>query len=237
MLGPGCKLVGGVWLRGPLVAGANNTFYPDSSLGFEPQDRKFDPAVKGAGIRVGDNNMFREGVTVHRATGDHPTIIGNDNYLMVNCHVGHDSVMGDFNTMANGVLIAGHVQIADAITFGGNAVVHQFCRIGRLSMLSGGAALAQDVPPFCVAYGSRTIGSLNIIGLRRAGYREHIRPLKRAYDIFFKQQRANTGAAEQIIERYGDDPLCNEFAEFIKGTVRGITQHYKHTETEQAAPD
>lgn len=236
-LGPGCKLVGGVWLRGPLVMGSNNTLYPDSSLGFEPQDRKFDPAIKGAGILVGNDNMFREGVTIHRATGDRPTTIGNDNYLMVNCHLGHDVVMGDHCTMANGVLIAGHVHIADQIVFGGNAVVHQFARIGRLAMLTGAAALVQDVPPFCVAYGSRSIGSLNIIGLRRAGYRDHIRKLKEMYDIFFKQQRANAGAVQVIRETCGDDPLCEEFATFIEGTTRGITQHYKHTESDRIPVD
>ncbi len=231
-LGAGCHLVGGVWLRGPLVMGENNRLYPDVSLGFEPQDRKFDPNTKGTGILVGNNNLFREGVSIHRATGDRPTTIGNDNFLMVNCHLGHDVIMGDRCTMANGVLIAGHVVIGNQITFGGNAVVHQFCRLGRLSMLSGGAALTQDVPPFCVAYGSRSVGSLNLIGLRRAGYREHIRPLKLAYDILFKEQRANTSAAAEIRERCGHNPLCREFADFIAGTTRGITQHYKHTQTD-----
>ncbi len=224
-LGPGCRLEAQVFMKGPMAAGANNHFYPNTYIGHEPQDRGFDPRRLGAGVTIGRDNIFREGVSVHRATGDAPTTVGDDNYLMVNAHLGHDTVIGHHNTLANGVLLGGHVQLADHCVLGGNAVVHQFVRIGRLSMISGVAGLTQDMPPFCVCYTTRSISSLNIVGLRRAGYRGHVRHLKAAFDILFLQRHANHVAAELIEQRFTDDPLCREFAGFVRETHRGITPY------------
>ncbi|MCX5660169.1 MAG: acyl-ACP--UDP-N-acetylglucosamine O-acyltransferase [Planctomycetota bacterium] len=222
-LGPGCRLFERVSLRGPLVAGARNVFYPHVSLGLEPQDRKYDLSRPGPGIKLGDDNLLREGVTIHRATGEHPTTVGDRNFLMVNCHVAHDSRVSDDCTLVNNVALAGHVELADRVTLGGNAAVHQFCRIGRLAMMSGGAVVTQDVPPFCVVYKSRRVDSLNLVGLRRAGLRAHIDTLRRAFLIFFKG-RHTTGVALEIIEREeGGDPLVQEFVAFIRSSKRGVT--------------
>jgi UDP-N-acetylglucosamine acyltransferase len=225
-LGAGCRLFERVSLRGPLVAGKNNVFYPQACIGIDPQDRKFDPSHDGPGVRIGDGNLFREGVTVHRSTGSRPTTIGNRNFLMANAHMGHDSTLADDAVMANGALLGGHVEVSDRAFLGGNSGVHQYCRVGRLAMLSGAAGLTQDLPPFCTIYDTRQIGSLNIVGLRRAGYRASIPNLRRAFSIFFRSGLSNHSAVARIEEDLGHDPLCLELAEFIKHSKRGIT-HYR----------
>lgn len=223
-LGPGTRLVSYVVLKGPLTLGRNNVIYPFVCIGTEPQDRKFDPGNDGAGTLIGDDNVFRESVTIHRATGAKPTTIGNRNYFMANSHVAHDCLLGSHITLANGSLLAGHVLLQDSVTMSGNCLVHQFCRIGRLAMFSGGRAIAQDVPPFCMVYNNRSVSGLNLVGLRRANLRDHIEPLQRAFEIFYHRGLPNLKAAETIEAQLGDNPLCLEFARFILGgTRRGIT--------------
>ena len=230
-LGAGTHLLHRVTLKGPLVIGRANRLYPNAAIGYDPQDVKSDPAHAGTGIIIGDENVIREGVTIHRATSDRPTTVGDRNYLMVNSHLGHDVVIGHDNMLANGTLIAGHVEIADRVIFGGNAVVHQFCRVGRLSMIAGIRGVAQDIPPFCTVYSSRTVGSLNLIGLRRAGYRKHVQPVKKAFDILYRQSHTRTEAVRLIREKLGDDPLCVELADFVAASKRGIAPYAsKHDE-------
>lgn len=224
-LGTGCRLIGHVYLQGPLTVGARNTFYPFTCIGFAPQHRGCDPQQSGAGTVIGDDNVFRESVTIHRASADAPapaTQIGDRNYFMVCAHVGHDSVVGSDCTLANSTLLAGHATVGDHVTMGGNAGLHQFCRIGRLSMIGGILAPRQDVPPFCVVYPPGQVGALNIVGLRRSGLRQHIKPLQRAFAIVFEQRHANRHAADLIDRELGDDALCREFAEFLRTTKRGI---------------
>lgn len=222
-VGPGCSFVAACYLKGPLTLGTGNRCYPQVVLGYEPQDRSFPPDHPGAGTIIGDDNIFREGVTVHRATRDQPTRIGHHNYLMVNSHVAHDVQIGNRCTLANGVLLAGHVHVGDQVILGGNAAVHQFCHIGRLAMWSGLVGLSQDVPPFCTVYPTGVIGSLNLVGLRRSGLRDHVKPLKRAFDIAFRRRLSNAAVAQTIEHELGDDPLCLEFARAFRDTKRGIS--------------
>ena len=225
-LGPRCRLLGNVYLQGPLAVGAGNTFYPFVCLGFDPQDLSYvRPEDGGVGIAMGCDNTLRESVTIHAATGQHPTTIGDGNLLMVNCHFGHDAILGNRCIVANGTLVAGHVEIADDVVFGGNATVHQFCRIGRLSMISGLHGVGKDVPPFCMVRDTRRVASLNLVGLRRAGLRKHIKPLGQAFDLLYRQKLPNRTAAERIEKELGDDPLCWEFARFAQTTQRGITPY------------
>ena len=224
ILGPGTRLIGHVYLKGPLTMGAGNTVYPFSCIGYAPQHRRFDPKATGPGIVIGDDNVFRESVTIHRAFADKPTTIGNRNYFMVNTHAGHDCLVGDDCTLANGVLLAGHVTLGNGVTVGGVTGIHQHCRVGRLAMVGGMVPLKQDVPPFCIAHPLGEAQTLNLVGLRRAGYRQHIKPLERAMDILFNGGHTNPKAAELILAELADDPLCMEFARFILGTKRGIAK-------------
>ena len=125
-------------------------FHAGSVIGDAPQDLKYQD--EPTRLRIGDRNVFREHVTVHRSNSlDTETVIGSDNFLMVNAHVGHNCMLGNHVIMANGVLLAGHVEVGDRAFISGNCLVHQFCRIGTLALMQGGAAISQDLPPFTVA--------------------------------------------------------------------------------------
>jgi len=225
-IGPGCKLLHRVSLRGPLTIGSNNTIYPNALIGFEPQDLKFSPDTLGAGSIIGDDNIIREGFTLHRATGDTPTTLGSRGYYMANSHVAHDCVVGDDVMLANGALLAGHVTIDNQVILGGNAVIHQHCRLGRMSMLAGIRGVNKDIPPFCISYNTKRVNMLNLVGLRRGGYRQDIKTLKQMFDLFFRS-RLPVPAAIKRIEDAGlmSNALVREFVTFVKGTRRGITPY------------
>lgn len=238
-IGAGTVLEHHVHLKGPLWMGEGNHIYCFVCLGADPNDRSFAPCRPGAGTRIGDRNTLRESVSIHRATGSDPTTIGSDNYLMGGVHLGHDVVMGSFCTIAHNASFAGHVQIGDQVTIGGMGGVQQFCRIGRLAILSGLAGVTQDIPPFCACYNTRYIASLNVIGLRRAGLRDQIEPLKKAYDLLFRSRLSNPNALQRIRTELGDSPLCLEFADFVATSRRGISpqqpQRIKFVGEEQQA--
>jgi UDP-N-acetylglucosamine acyltransferase len=122
-------------------------------------------------LRIGDHNVFREHVTVHRSTKpDAETVIGSHNFFMANSHVAHNCVVGDHVILANGALLGGHAVVQDRAFISGNCLVHQFTRVGTLAMMQGGAAISQDLPPFTIARGDNEICGLNVVGLRRAGF-------------------------------------------------------------------
>jgi len=167
----------------------------------------------------------RESVTIHRATGNRPTTVGDDNFLMACCHMGHDGVVGNGCMLANSSMMGGHVELSDQVILGGNGTIHQFCRLGRLSMLSGMAGISGDIPPFCTVYRNHHVGSLNLVGLRRAGLRSHIAALKAAFDITFRGALSNESASDRIRAELGDDPLCCEFADFLRFSKRGLCKY------------
>ncbi|MEZ6189819.1 MAG: acyl-ACP--UDP-N-acetylglucosamine O-acyltransferase [Phycisphaerales bacterium] len=224
-LGPGCRLVSHVCLKGPLTMGENNQIYPFACIGYDPQDRSFKPDDEGPGTVIGDRNIFRESATIHRATKVKPTTIGSGNYFMANSHVAHDCTVGNDCMFANSAVIAGHVQVADKVILAGGAGVQQFCRMGRLSMLSGNEGITKDLPPFCIVHHTKRVGSLNVIGLRRNGYRDNIKNLQQAFDLLYKSGLTTRGAADRIEKELGDDPLCTEFADFIRAAEHGVTQY------------
>lgn len=218
----GVVLMHRVSLNGPLTIGRDTVIYPGACIGYAPQDLKFARDEDGAGTIIGERNVLREGVTIHRATKDMPTTLGDDNYLMANSHLGHDVVVGNSCMIANGALLAGHVNMADKVVVGGNAAIHQFVRIGRLAIISGMAPITQDVTPFSMVYRTGELRALNLVGLRRNGLREHIDPLKRALRYAFHDGLPTPKAVELIESNLADDVLCQEFAAFIKGTQRGL---------------
>lgn len=224
-IGPNTTISDRVSIKGPATIGSNNRIYQNVSIGYESQDQKFDPDHRGPGTLIGDHNIIREGFTAHRATQDKPTTIGNHNYLMANSHVGHDSIIGNNVTLVNGSLVAGHVEIHDHAIISGNSGIHQFCRMGRYAMTTGCVPVVQDVPPFCVVHYPKRIGGLNVVGMRRAGLRDHIRSLKQAFDILFRQGHLVPNALQLIEEELSHDPICIEFVQFIKSTDRGITSY------------
>jgi UDP-N-acetylglucosamine acyltransferase len=223
-IGAGTRLVGHVHLQGPLEMGEGNTVYPFTCLGFAPQDLKWDPGRAGAGLRIGSGNVFREGVTIHRATSDErPTTVGDGNFWMANSHAGHDAAIGDHCIFANATLLAGHTEVHDRVITGGHATLHQFCRIGRGAMLSGNMGTQRDIAPFFLLTGIDVIGSINLVGLRRSGMSaKEIDDVKWVYRTIYREGLALKSAIERMRER-SDRPLVAEYIAFCENSRRGLT--------------
>ena len=175
---------------------------------------------------IGDRNVIREYVTMHRGTarGLEETRVGSDNFIMALCHVAHDCILKDNIIMANSVQLAGHITVEDHVVFGGLAGVHQYCRVGRCSMVAGISRVPMDVPPFSLVGGSpaRFVG-LNRVGLRRIGLpRETTHALRQAYKIIFRSGKLLEEGLKQAQTEYGSVPEVAHVLEFIRGSQRGV---------------
>ncbi len=223
IVGQGCRMFAAVYLHGPVTLGARNIMYPSVALGFAPQDLKWDANVAGAGLVIGSDNVFREGVTIHRATShERPTTVGDHNYWMAESHAGHDCHVGSHNILANGTMLGGHVTMADRVITGGGVGIHQFCRVGRNCMLSGNVGLTLDLPPFFMLTGINVAGSINFIGMRRSGMsRSDIDTVKWVYKTLVRSRLPPKSALNVLRER-GSDPLVREYIEFVETSKRGI---------------
>ena len=185
-LAAGVTIGGHAWICGDTSLGKGTTVGWGSVIGANPQDLGFDPAI-GSGVRMGEGNVIREYVTIHRSSKQGAyTTLGEGNYLMTGVHLGHDSQVGDGNVIANNVLFGGHVQLGNRAFLGGGSAYHQFLHIGDLAMVQGNSVVSQDVPPYCVAFGKNQLAGLNTVGLRRAGFDAAARAeIKRAYAMLF----------------------------------------------------
>ena len=196
-----------------------------SSIGEAPQAF----AYKGEKtyLLIGDQNIIRESVTLHRGTvpGGKKTIIGNNNYFMAYSHVAHDCHIGNQVVMANGATLGGHILVEDHAVIGGLAAVHQFCRIGTLAFISGVTGVVQDIPPYVLASGSRAqLFGLNTVGLKRQRFSEEtLKALKKSYRTIFR-----TGLTlEKAIKQLSEDnifrvPEVQHLLQFIQDSKRGI---------------
>ena len=215
-----------VVLDGNLEIGKGNEFFQFGSIGAPPQDFSY----KGEDTRVviGDNNIFREYVSIHRGTTkeNYVTTIGNSNLLMAHAHVGHDVVIGNNCVIVNSANIAGHVKIADRVTLGGVCSIAQFSTIGRGAYIGGATAIDKDIPPFCTAVGIRArLKGINIIGLRRSGYsKEEISELVDFFRIMESSAYAPRTFVEQdeALSDYCSNVLVQEMVEMIKKSDVGI---------------
>lgn len=185
-VGEACEIGPHVYLTGTTEIGKNNRIHAGAVIGDLPQDLRF----RGGETKVviGDDNVIREHVTIHRSnTTEEDTRIGSNNLLMANCTVGHNAALGNHVVVANGALLAGHVVIGDRVFISGNCMLHQFVRVGTLAMMQGGAGISKDLPPFMIAAGGNRIAGLNTIGLRRAGFSSEERlELRRMYHAIFR---------------------------------------------------
>ncbi|MCC6906913.1 MAG: acyl-ACP--UDP-N-acetylglucosamine O-acyltransferase [Phycisphaerales bacterium] len=217
-IGPGTSLMGYNFLRGPLSIGANNRFYPFACIGFEPQDYKFDPSRAGAGTVIGNDNILREHVTIHRATSETvPTRIGNNNMLMVGSHAGHDACVGNRCIFANNALVGGHAVIYDGVNLGGCGGVAQKVAVGRLAFVSGTVGITRNVPPFMISRSLRTVGGINIVGLRRSGMsRDEIDQVKWIFRTLFLSRNTRPTMVETLRERATESPVVAETLAFLQ---------------------
>lgn len=191
-------------------------------LGGRPQDKKFKD--EKSYLNIGDGNIIREYVTIHRGTGEgNITTIGNDNMLMAYCHVGHNCILGNDIMMANMVGISGHVIVEDKVVFGGMVGVHQFVRIGKLAMVGGLSKIVQDIPPFMLADGrpSKVYG-LNVIGLRRNGVVSKVRSeIRQAYKFLFRSN-LNLSQSIETIENEIDTSIERDYLlDFLRSIKTG----------------
>lgn len=216
-----------VVLEGPLTMGTDNRIYPHAVLGTPPQDIKYHN--EPTRLEMGDRNLVREFVTVHRGTpqGRGYTRIGSDVFLMAYSHVGHDNLIGNHVVIANSVQLAGHVRLEDYAVIGGCTAIHQFVHVGAHAFVGGGSSVRMDVAPFCKVAGSRArLYGLNSVGLRRRGFTsEQLLILRHAYRMAFLSNLLAAEAAAQIETELV--PLCPqlfEFVAFLRKSERGVTR-------------
>ena len=223
VIGDNCQIASHVVIRGPSFIGANNKIYQFSTIGDDTPDLKY----KGEPTKliIGDDNVIREGVTIHRGTVQDrgETVIGNNNLLMAYAHVGHDSVIGDNVIMVNNSSLAGHVTVGDWAILSGYALIHQYVYVGAHSFIGPAAFSYHDVPAFVTAFGSpaepRTI---NKEGLKRRGFTaEQIALANKAYKLLYRRGLSLEEGIEAIAE-LGDDIVIETLLNSLKASTRGI---------------
>lgn len=180
-------------------------------------------------LQIGDRNIIREFVTLHRGTvkGGGKTVIGNENFIMAYSHVAHDCQIGNQVIMANGATLAGHILIEDFAIIGGLSAIHQFCRVGTYAIIGGITGVILDIPPYTKAQGDRAkLFGLNTVGLKRANFSEEtLKALKKAYRIIFRSGLTLEKAMKQVgEEEISQTPEVQHFLQFIQGSKRGITR-------------
>ncbi len=214
-VGPENVIGAHVVLEGPLEIGARNQIFPGAAIGMEPQDLKF--VGEPSWVKIGDNNIIREYVTINRATGaGEATVIGNGNLLMAYVHVAHNCVIEDCVVIPNSVALAGHVHIESTARLGGVLGVHQFVHIGRLAMIGGMARIDRDVPPYMLVEGNPArVRSLNLVGLKRSGLDSaNLLLLKKAFRILYRSNLTFKEALEQL-ELLGDTEQLQQLRRFL----------------------
>jgi len=235
IVGPYCVIEEGVvlgadsWLQhhvtlcGPTTVGARNKFYAYCSIGQQTQDLKYqgEPTY----LEIGDQNVFREFVTVNRSTtGNGKTRIGHRGNFLAYSHIGHDCVVGDEVVFSNNGTLAGHVQVGDHAVMGGLTAVHQFCRLGRYAITGGCSKIVQDVPPFMIADGNPAkVRGINVVGLERSGFPpETIKTIKEAFRLIYRSKYNTRQALEAIQQELPATAEITQIIEFIQQSERGI---------------
>jgi len=224
-IGENCRFHSHVVVDGHTTIGNSNNFYPFASIGFNSQDLKW----KGGVTRtvIGNDNTFRECVTVNSATIEgESTLIGNHNHILAYSHVAHDVRLGNDIVMSNVATLAGHVMVEDGAVVGGLAAVHQFCRIGKMSIIGGCSKVVQDVPPFMMADGNPAqTRTINKIGLDRNGVSEEVQSvLKQAFKILFREGLTISNALTRIESDLAQSPELAHLVDFARTSKRGISK-------------
>lgn len=223
-LGKGTKLKSHVVVQGRTSLGQGNTIFSFASVGSVPQDLKY----KGepSELLIGDRNIIREYVSLNPGTkgGGMLTRVGNENLLMMYCHIAHDCILGNRNVIANGATLGGHVVIQDHVIVGGLVGVHQFVKIGSSAIVGAGSMVSKDVPPFCNATGDRArLHGLNLEGLRRRGFdKAKLDTLKKAYRIIFQSKMKTAEALNKVRAEIPPSTEIDLLVSFIESSQRGV---------------
>ena len=225
-IGPDCEIGAYAVIKRFTRIGARNRIFEHAVIGGEPQDVKFKGETSY--LEIGDDNLIREFCTLHRANGPgESTRIGSRNFFMVGVHVAHNCVIGDDNTFANEVALAGHITIEDHVFLSNGVGAHQFVRMGRHAMIGGKSKIVQDVLPFFITDGNPPrVRGVNSVGLRRSGFNEdERRALKDAYRILFRSALPLQNALQTLDEL--EDEHVAHLANFIRGSKRGFVRAEK----------
>ena len=218
----GTRVMAHAYLTGWTEIGEDNEIHPGAALGGAPQDR----AYKGQEtyLRIGDRNIIREHVQIHRGTKTGTaTVISNNNFLMANAHVGHNCHVGDNVILANGALLGGYVEVGDSAFISGNCVVHQFVRIGPYALMRGLSGTSRDVPPYAIIDWQHTVRGVNVVGLKRAGFDEKsVRQIREAFRILFRKGRNLALAVKEVEESGRANHHVLALLDFIKTSKRGV---------------
>lgn len=223
VIGDDCWIDSHVKIARYTTLGPRCRVYLGALVGEEPQDHRFQQGTV-AWTTVGADATIREYVTIHRSPfPGRYTRIGDGTLLMAFVHIGHDAQVGGHVTIANQTAISGHVVIEDMAVLSGCILIHQFCRIGKLAMVGARTIIRQDIPPFCMLSENECICGPNVIGLRRAGYDSSARAaIRRAIKTYFFKGLNATNALSEIENEPDLSPDVLHFAQFIRGTERGI---------------
>ncbi len=236
-IGPDCVIGSQVKLIGPMEMGRGNKIHSFAVLGDAPQDLKYHD--QPSRVIIGENNIFREHTTVHRGTGG-DTVIGSSGFFMVGSHVGHNCRVGNSVTLVNSAVLGGHVQVFDRAIIGGLCAMHQYCRVGRLAMISNNSAHNVDIPPFCIAMDINMVTQLNAVGLRRCGMsRESVNALRQMFKILFRDRRGlslnkNITLLPPELQAV---PEVREFTDFVGSSKRGIARFKPWSERQSRQMD
>jgi UDP-N-acetylglucosamine acyltransferase len=230
-LGAGCVIHAHAIVKKHSVLDDGVVVHPFAVIGGDPQFLKFDP-VTVSGVRIGANTVLREHVTINRSIhAGQFTTVGARCFLMVNVHVGHDSVIHDDVVLANNVMLAGHVTLQSHIFIGGGAGLHQFCRVGEGAVISGLSRIAQDIPPFAMAAERNEIIGLNLVGLKRRGFsRTAIREVKDAFRVvYFTPGNIREVAKTALGGGAFKTPEARQFLAFFSEGKRGFSRARRET--------
>jgi UDP-N-acetylglucosamine acyltransferase len=222
VIGSGTKIMANAVIGPWTTLGENNVIHYGAIVGHDPQDYGYKGEESYAVI--GNGNTIREYSTIHR--GNQPgttTVIGDNNLLLIQSHVAHNCIVRNNTLISGGALLAGHVTIEDRAIVSGNCVVHQFCRIGRHSMMRGLSRTSRDVPPFCIMDETHTVRSINLVGLRRNGFDDsRIRAIKNAFKVLFFKGMIMTNALAHVETELEVTDDVRYLLDFIKNSKRGV---------------
>lgn len=225
-IGEGTKIEPHVVISGPTTIGKNNHFFQFGSIGAAPQDKKYvdEPTT----LVIGDNNTFRENVTINRGTVQDrgETFIGNENWIMAGVHIAHDCVIGDNTIFANACALAGHVEVGDWAILGGYTLVHQFTKIGEHCFCGMGSVISQDIPHFVTVSGNLAKPrGINLEGLKRRGYtREQLSLVKKSYSALYRTNYRLEEAINEIESINDEYGTLDGLVKFLKQSTRGIVR-------------
>ena len=221
-IGKGTEIGPNAVITGKTEIGSNNKVFPNVFIGLDPQDLKYSGA--STEVIIGDNNTFRECVTINKATYEgEKTIIGNNNLLMAYTHIGHNCELGNRIVLANSVQVAGHVKVEDNAIIGGCLGIHQFVHIGYLAMVGGMTRVDRDVPPFCLAEGHPgRLRGLNRVGIKRSGLMENkdfdLKILQSTWNLLFKSNNVMSEALD-IARKSQLDISSTKLCDFLKNSI------------------